>query len=281
MTQFQFCYYADHGAVDQFLAARLEIFCRPLDISVVPLRRHDVRSGYLQRRGKDILAFFLPGNRAGKNYLDGFGPLGHESIKNYVALGGCFVGICAGGYLGGAIVDYVAPELTRRTASPLGMLPGTSVGVLPLLDPVVGERRGWDTASVVNVDFSYGGALQSAAAIYWGGGAYQPAPGERVETLATYRGLDESLSKAAVVGGYGFGRVVLSGIHAEMTLETMMTTPRPFVEYSANARYVHLMEGVADDNGALDRLFMRLAGQAFRTERGQRFCKKKRALIAI
>lgn len=277
----EFCVYKDNGAVTEFLLPALRQFSKPLGIDVVTLNREQVVTQcYLAKKAENIIGFWLPGNRSGQAYLSSFGMKGVEQIKEYVAGGGCYFGICAGAYLAVRNVRYTGPErkldgrwrtVTKKRVSELAFFNGSARGELPFYTKRC--REGWETATVINVGIQgVEHRFRSDKVVYWGGPAIVPAPGEDVEPLAYYEhGLPERENIAICRKKFGEGLAVISGVHPEMTAATMRAIPQPFPDYQNDLRYEKLMSQLDANPDNIKSLFALFADNAFRTGRGSDF----------
>jgi glutamine amidotransferase-like uncharacterized protein len=157
----------------------------------------------------DLLAF--PGG-ADKPYCRLLNGAGNASILRYVEAGGAFLGVCAGAY-------YVSRHISFEAASPGAI---TSERELALF---AGLARGslHDLAAPYSLEHLHCTALaplrasasgERLHALYWGGPELIPDAGSSFEPLFEY---ESPARLAALRTDVGRGRVVLSGVHAEVT----------------------------------------------------------------
>jgi glutamine amidotransferase-like uncharacterized protein len=137
---------------------------------------------------------------------------GNASILRYVEAGGAFFGVCAGAY-------YVSRQISFEAASPgaitgereLALFPGTARGSLhDLAAPYSPDHLRCTALAPLRVSAS-GERLH---ALYWGGPELIPEPGASFEPLFEY---ESPARLAALRTKVGKGRVVLTGVHAEVT----------------------------------------------------------------
>ena len=159
----------------------------------------DIRAGALDSSAR---AFFMPGG-ASRYVAAKLGEKGNARIRDYVAAGGVYVGICAGAYYGCSKIEWARGRPDAIAARHgLGFYKGTAVGPVP----------GLNVAEIVDVDGS--------PALYWGGPLFEPevdakSGGETAETVARYTGLPGKPA-AAVQGRFGAGRYLLISPHLEI-----------------------------------------------------------------
>jgi glutamine amidotransferase-like uncharacterized protein len=148
--------------------------------------------------GYDVLA--MPGGSGGYYYLNS-GSISGSAIRNFVASGKGYIGICAGAYSAASHTDYyydgwgIAPHVRCKAVS--------YEGGLPLQITSAGEQ-------VLGTSGTKTLAHYNGPAMYISGNA---------QVFATYGdGSTGYNGYAAIVGDYyGNGRVVLSGPHPELS----------------------------------------------------------------
>jgi glutamine amidotransferase-like uncharacterized protein len=161
----------------------------------------DLRAGALDQQ-----AVLVMGGGWGWDQWQGLGDDGITAIRRFVLGGGGYLGICAGGYLASDDVVWEGSWV----AYPLNLFNGTAEG--PLAGLPAWPEAG--TANVARVDGAHPLQASGALAVYYqGGGAFVPRDVEDVTPLLRYA--DGSL--AALALETGAGRVVLSGVHLEIT----------------------------------------------------------------
>jgi glutamine amidotransferase-like uncharacterized protein len=143
--------------------------------------------------------------------LDG---AGNASIRRYVEAGGAFLGVCAGAY-------YACARLSFEPNSPgaitgrreLALFAGTARGSLHELAAPYALTH-LHCSSVARVRSPR--LARDLHALYWGGPEFVPDPGARYEPVLRYVLPNGRDSLAAVRTELGKGRVVLTGVHAEV-----------------------------------------------------------------
>ena len=129
----------------------------------------------------------------------------HERIREYVAGGGVFLGVCAGAYYAATIMVW---EGEARDGA-LGLLDGRAVGPEPRL-------ASWGRPTPVTLREPGGaghGPGETVELYYLDGPYFLPDDPEAVEVLARYQVNGEA---AIVASDFGAGRVVLMGPHPEL-----------------------------------------------------------------
>jgi glutamine amidotransferase-like uncharacterized protein len=196
--------YADAGA-DPFCTACLEA-ALSAHFTVRRVMADEIVAGGRWQDGTDLLAFPGGADRPFADKLDG---AGNTSIRRYVEQGGRFLGVCAGAYYACRRIDFTGADLRVKAPRELGLFPGTAVGSLPEL---ADAYRMGDLACSAVVDVV--GASTSAGVLYWGGCRFEPDPPAAVEPLLEFARLPGAA--AAVACDVDEGRVVLTGVHAEV-----------------------------------------------------------------
>lgn len=164
---------------------------------------------------KNTSLLVIPGGRANP-YHDALYPNGSQKILNFIAAGGRYLGICAGGYYGASqiIFEKDNPEYEIITRNTLGLYTGIAEG------PTYGlgvfryhSEEGARTASILSEE---GASFPT----YFNGGCWFHSPVEntsKVSVIARYADIDTQ-PPAIILSDYGKGRVCLSGVHFEYEL---------------------------------------------------------------
>jgi glutamine amidotransferase-like uncharacterized protein len=137
---------------------------------------------------------------------------GNASILRYVEAGGAFLGVCAGAY-------YVSRRIAFEAQSPaaitgereLALFAGSARGSLhDLAEPYSLEHL----RCAVVAPLRASATQQPLHALYWGGPEFIPDRDANVRPLLAY---EAPPRLAALRTDVGKGRVVLSGVHAEVS----------------------------------------------------------------
>ncbi|HIC94207.1 MAG TPA: MBL fold metallo-hydrolase, partial [Anaerolineae bacterium] len=185
------CVYAGSGAV---LARDVEVALDRLALSYRRMDEQDIRAGGLEA----CSLLIVPGGYTAQ-CVDALGEEGFEQIREFIAGGGGYIGICAGAYIA-----------ARRVEVP-GRPPG--LGIIEIEN----QRRagtGIRTISIVKPEHPVVRGYAGKVSIWYQNGPIMKA-GQGVETLAVYDGGGDAI----VCTTYGRGRVVIFSPHPEGSLE--------------------------------------------------------------
>jgi len=185
------CVYAGAEAV---LARDVEVALDKLEMPYRGVGEQDIRGGGLE----DCSLLIVPGGYTAR-YVDAVGEQGFEQIREFVARGGGYIGICAGAYIAARKVE----------------VPGRPAG-LGIIE-IENERKagqGLRTITIVKPEHPVVRGYTEEVSIWYQNGPMMKA-GEDVETLAVY----EEGAAAIVCATYGQGRVVIFSPHPEGSLE--------------------------------------------------------------
>ena len=182
----------------------LRLYFRSRGISYEMIGPSGIKAGGLGRY--DVLV--MPGGWAYSYWLR-LGPEGNKAIKAFVKKGGGYLGICAGGFYAAKAIIWEA---------------GIYHYSLKIVNAVAeGPKKGypWPTRAYIPIRVSdkltrYG-LNRTYTALYYGGPEFVYIDNQSVVILATY--VDDG--RAAIIAAqYGSGRVVLTGVHLEVSEET-------------------------------------------------------------
>jgi len=185
------CVYTGAGAV---LARDVEVALNKLALPYREVGEQDIRGGRLE----DCSLLIIPGGYTAE-CVDALGEEGFEQIREFVAGGGGYVGICAGAYIAARKVE----------------VPGRPPG-LRIIE-IENERKagqGLRTITIVQPEHPVVKGYEGEADIWYQNGPMMKAS-EGVETLAVY----EEGAAAIVCSTYGHGKVIIFSSHPEGSLE--------------------------------------------------------------
>ena len=156
----------------------------------------------------------LPGG-ADRPYCEKLDGRGNASIRRFIEAGGKLLGMCAGAYYSCARIAWEAARPGEITGQrELALFAGTGRGSLhELAEPYALDHL--RCAALVPVHAP--GAARTLSALYWGGPELVPDSGARYTPLLTYAFPDGRSGLAAARMEVGRGRVVLCGVHTEIT----------------------------------------------------------------
>lgn len=175
-----------------------------VDATVLVDARDIIQGKVLEQHGNAIL--IMPGG-ADLYYCEKLNGAGNQAIRDFVARGGMYLGICAGAYYGCHSLKWAEAEGDHAICGPreLAFFPGAAVG--PVYDLIEDHdfQKSWAGLSdIVMEDGVY-------PAYYEGGPVFESA-----ETGFTVHG---QMGKCAMIVevAHGKGRAILSGPHIEYT----------------------------------------------------------------
>lgn len=170
---------------------------------------HTLNADQLKQGGwcEDAALFVLPGG-ADLPYVRRLTPKANPIIRNYIAKGGSFLGICAGSYYASSYVEFVmgSGDVIEGERE-LALFPDKAVG--PCLLPY--DHQTYSGACAANIQYQG----QVIKLFFNGGGYFENATQyPEIQVLGHY--CDEPNQPAAILQRHiGQGRVILSGVHFE------------------------------------------------------------------
>ncbi len=153
-------------------------------------------------------AIYFPGGYA-YYYKVEIDSAGLQHIRDLVAGGGGYIGICAGAYFACDSIDWEEDGLLDY---PLDLYDGVARGAIDAIAP-------WDNYTMTTIDMHHNNPINQyepaqEVMLYYGGSVFKPHSGFTTDTLTLWADYFDSL--AAVNFTYGDGRVVLMGMHPEI-----------------------------------------------------------------
>ena len=206
---------AGPGALAQARAAL--ILALPPSYRVRPIDARSLRDDAWE---DDAALLVFPGGRA-QPYARDLAGVANDRIAAYVANGGRYLGLCAGGYYGARRVAFApqAPGLRVVARRPLGFYPGLCRGPTGP-DFSYGSEQGARAVALTLVGSSWRDLPRACALYDNGGGAFLGAGRfDNVAVLARYTG--QPRAAAIVSCEVGRGLAVLTGIHPEMAVAAL------------------------------------------------------------
>jgi len=163
---------------------------------------------------KDVSLFVMPGG-ASRYKAAKLNGAANELIKQYIAKGGNYLGICAGAYMA-CETTYWAKGAPHEIIAhnELRFFPGDSIGPIDAYGR--GDNYNGTNARIVTLEYE-GERIPS---LYIGGCAFQPKTVNGYEVLATFTELPGQPA-AIVSGNYGMGKWLLSSTHPEYDSESL------------------------------------------------------------
>lgn len=198
--------YKDEGVSNKSLLHTVSIIKETLPTSyhIYPINAKEIiRNQWV----KNAALLIMPGG-ADLPYVEKLNGQGNANIKNYVANGGSYLGICAGSYYGSAYVEFdKSGELEVLGERELAFFPGSAIG--PILAKY--DYRNNSGARAANIRFELEQIKETK--IYYNGGGYfkDAANYSNVAIIGYY----QNHLPAIVHISHGKGNVILSGVHFE------------------------------------------------------------------
>ena len=204
--------YRDYGCADiSSLYEGLTSYFTSVDTEVGFTDAAEIKAGVLDR---NVRALFLGGG-AGNPFMQKLAGIGNERIRAYVENGGTYFGICAGAYYACRDVVFEAdiPELRIENQCGLNLVEGRAVGTLYKEFNLLPYSLSAFSAKIVRIRFDDG---ESYPALYHGGPWFDQTNGS---VLAVYE--DAGEKPAIIEKRFGWGKVILSGVHFEDGVQTL------------------------------------------------------------
>jgi len=161
---------------------------------------------------KNAALFVMPGG-ADIPYTKKLNGVGNKIIKDYVANGGTYLGICAGSYYGSGYVEFdKGGELEVLGSRELAFFPGKAIG------PAIGfyNYKSNIGAQAANISVFIAGIKKNIHLFLHGGPYFANAESfSNVSVIGWYKIKNNVKLPAIIHIKYGKGNVVLSGVHFE------------------------------------------------------------------
>ena len=239
MSRKKIVVYADGLATIHDLCHSLRETFAGQDIDIVPVTRQDFFGSH-DLFDDSTLCFALPGTPGGSSaYREQLGPDGFARIDGYVRRGGCYLGICAGGYLATREFEYEYKDSgeLRQVSSPLPFFEGRAVGPIHDLVDMRETKNPWANYSVARVAFTNAaGEADEGWACYSCGPAFFIDEDKNDSHAILARYSDVAGAPAAVVSRrIGRGRAIGSSLVAEIGGERMFQQINPKSQWYEHA----------------------------------------------
>lgn len=219
--------YDDVGCACTFDLVRvLGEYFGPKDVFVEAVKADDILKK--DALNENVLAFFLPGGAA-TPYLQKLKTLGNQKIRDYVACGGVYFGICAGAYYACREICFEqdVPELSLNQKCGLDLIDALAVGTLKSdfgLSPY--HKPTAANAIITKVRWVEDG--DEHGVLYHGGPKFEQI--KDAEVLAVYEEAKGN-PPAILARRYEQGLVIVSGVHFEddvLSMKAMVRQGLPF-----------------------------------------------------
>lgn len=195
--------YADHGCWPSSITAASKMF-EWMGLAVTKVDAATINSGGLA--GYDL--FCVPGGDMYR-YSQSITSSGKERIRDFVAQGGAYVGICGGAYFAGERVFWRGQQLPM---APLGLYRGYARGPIDEIAP-------YPDSTMCRIDLAgeshpiTAAIPDSAWVLYYWGPALFPEDENAVAAIGRYT---IGGAAAALAFDFGAGRVFIIGAHPEI-----------------------------------------------------------------
>ena len=179
--------------------------------SVHLVNAHEVLEGAL---GRHVSLFVMPGGAARYKAAKLQGA-GHARIRDYVAEGGAYLGICAGAYAACSVTEWACgTPFEIRAEGELALFDGRAIGPIGAFSPA-GSYNG-SAPRLVTLDING----NRSRTLYWGGCRFLAGPESKAEIVARFADLPDA-PPAIVAGSHGRGRWLLSSPHIEYDAQAL------------------------------------------------------------
>ena len=248
----RFLIYRDYGVAD---AMRTETFVKESFPSAVVgfTDAAAINAGALSQTPRAVL---IIGGGAGTPYFQKLGKHGNDAIRDFVANGGVYLGICAGAYYACAetVFEQDIPALRVCEKYGLDLIDAAAVGTM---HDVFGLKRFAFNAFAQTVAFLKDENGIRYAAHYYGGPFFNIRE-KNIDIVAFY---EKNMSPAVIFKQFGDGKVLLSGVHFENTgdfLKKRLVNDAIDVE-----KATEIAETLTEYNGERARLVKKIATMLF------------------
>lgn len=204
--------YDDAGSSALGVASLRLTLPRFTDLAAQTATAADIKAGILDKAAMLV----MPGG-ADLPYCERLNGAGNAAIRQFVAAGGLYLGICAGAYYACTRIDFRGQGGTISGARELAFFPGTAVGSLPDLTGGVLYAEE-DTASKALVPLVFADGANGGQYYYHGGPAFIADEDADAADYTVAARFADGLP-ALVCGRFGLGRYILSAVHFELDAE--------------------------------------------------------------
>ena len=223
--------YDDIGCACTFDLVRvLGDYFGPKGIVVEPVKADDIIKK--NALNEEVLVFFMPGGAA-TPYLQKLKTPGNQKIRDYVAQGGVYFGICAGAYYACREICFEqdVPELALNQKCGLDLVEAVAEGTLKN-DFGLPSYYKPTAANAVITKVRWLDDGEEHGVLYHGGPKFEQV--KDAEILAVYEEA-EGNPPAILARRYGQGLVIVSGVHFEddvISMKAMVRQGLPFQEHA-------------------------------------------------
>ncbi|MDP8100867.1 BPL-N domain-containing protein [Phocoenobacter atlanticus] len=187
-------------------------------IQLYPINAQQIINNHLILENFDAL---IIGGGADLPYCKKLNGVGNQNIKNFIARGNLYIGICAGAYYGAKSIHFTGYDVKSSEKykivgeRELGLFQGQAVGSIKEFTNNGYYDDSVNTKAIVQLSSNNQPLFQP---FYYHGGCYFiPENNSEKDVLFYYPNLKENEFLPAVISGkYGKGRYLLSGVHFEL-----------------------------------------------------------------
>lgn len=196
--------YHDDGVSAVGVSSLQKAILRYLGVEPLLLTARQIKAGKLA----ECVAIFFPGG-ADLPYCEKLNGIGNQQIRQFVAQGGVYVGICAGAYYACKAIAFIGEDYQVSGERELAFFDGIAEGSLPKWT----NNRYFDetvySKAFVTLDFITG---ERQPFYYHGGPTFKANRTAEYQRIACY----PDGSPAIISGSLGQGHYLLSGVHFEL-----------------------------------------------------------------
>lgn len=252
-----FYVFAGRGVDDKTtLESVRRVFKDRPDIEVRSLTARQL-SGMARLDPHKIRGFMLPGG-AKPQYDESIGLKGFKKIREYVAKGGIFYGICAGAYYASRELEWRPGTGEYKYKTPgLDFFNGLARGPEPALMHSEQASGEWKDACVISFESEIEGQKQIGQALYWDGPVlFSRDYYQDIDVLA-HIVLEQARLPAILKIPHGKGHAILSTIHPEISAKQI----GPYVDHDPELA-CRITSKLEDSDTVREMLWMDLLGLA-------------------
>lgn len=212
MTRNKIKIYCDEGTNDiTNLQQSLVDYFEPLGIAIETTRAEEIIAK--NSLDKQVLSFVMPGGRASPYYAK-LQEVGNQKIRDYVAEGGIYLGICAGAYYASQTTYFEQDinELALVEKYQLNLIQAEAIGTL--YKELKISPFSWNIDSLTTTSIRWCKDQQSHVSCYHGGPYFAITEKQKVKVLTEYE-IENQTLPAILHQKFGKGDVIVSGVHFE------------------------------------------------------------------
>ena len=241
--------YCDYGCMNLYETIKqLKNYWEPLGYNVKITDAENIK--YKNSLNDSVFAFVMPGG-AGLPYELKLKDIGNEKIREFVKKGGIYLGFCAGAYYActNTIFEKDIPEIGVISKGNLDLIDANAVGSLYKQLGIAPYSSNIKSCAVADVTFK---DQKTYSAFYSGGPYFELKDESKVDVLGYYSFKKDAKQPAILKKVYGDGVVIISGVHPEISGESIKSsiyTEHP--EYKEASKFAEKLISVEDKRKAL------------------------------